>query len=214
MSPIIFLLGEEPNFKNYRDAVNTSGGQVRLSPDPDDSTGCQGLLLPGGGDLDPALYGQGPRGSLPPDRLRDARELSLVKKFVAGGKPIFGVCRGLQLLNVFFGGTLIQDLPGHRQIDGMDQFHPVRPEPFSPLREQYGASFLVNSAHHQAVGCPGSGLRISARAADGVIEALWHETMPVFGVQWHPERLTGAFRHPAAADGKLLFDYFLSKCRR
>lgn len=214
MMPVIFIFGEEPKFSNYRDAVCASGGQVLLSSDPADSEECQGLLLPGGGDVDPALYGQKPQGSLPPDRSRDTKELFLAEKFVAAGKPVFGICRGLQLINVFFGGTLIQDLPGHSQIDGMDQYHLVQSEPFSPLWGLYGKSFLVNSAHHQAVERPGAGLRVSTRAMNDVIEALWHETLPVFGVQWHPERLTGKFQQPDTADGKLLFDYFLSKCGR
>lgn len=214
MTPVIFLLGQEAGFQNYSDAVRASEGRLYFSTDPADSGGCDGLLLPGGGDLDPALYGQESAGSLPPDRARDRAELELIRRFCAERRPVFGVCRGLQILNVAFGGTLVQDLPGHGTVDGRDRLHSVCARPGSFAAEAYGERFRVNSAHHQAVRTPGAGLEISALARDGVIEALEHKTLPVWGVQWHPERLTGRFSRPNTADGGTLFAFFLQSCRR
>ena len=211
-TPVIFILGKEETYVNYISAVRACGGTVRCAREPDEAGACQGLLLPGGGDVDPALYGRSARGALSPNRLRDQRELDLIRQFADAGKPIFGICRGVQILNVFFGGTLIQDLPHHRQIAEQDQFHRVVSRPDTPLRRMYGDVFTVNSAHHQAVDRPGAGLRIDARAEDGVAEALCHETLPVFGVQWHPERLTGAWSRADAPDGRPLFEAFIGLC--
>lgn len=119
---------------------------------------------------------------------------------------VLGICRGHQVINVFFGGTLVQDLPGHGAAGDIDRLHFVRTAA-SPLRELYGERHVVNSAHHQAVDRLGSGLRALQWAPDGTVEALCHRTLPVWGVQWHPER-TGGY-----LDGVRLFRWFLSLCR-
>lgn len=186
MSKRVYLEGPETAFVNYRKALAQLGGEVVSTGDPLD---CDGLLLPGGGDPDPILYGEAPRGAEPPDRERDTLELSLMDGFVQAGKPILGICRGMQMLNIFFGGTLIQNLTGHSQREGRDRIHSVRTVPGSRLYGLYGPETPVNSAHHQGVFRPGVGLNIVQRASDGVIEAVEHETLPIVGVQWHPERL-------------------------
>ena len=134
------------------------------------------------------------------DEARDEHELALIDDFLRVGRPVLGICHGLQVLNVYFGGTLRQHIEGHSQIDGHDRLHPVCAEG-GLLRTLYGPRFVVNSAHHQAVDTLGTGLEVLARANDGTVEAVGHKYLPVFAVQWHPERLCGAFAQPGAADG-------------
>lgn len=201
----IFVLGEEARYANYRAAVEAAGGRAVFSDDPAAAESCGGLLLPGGGDLEPWRYGQANTASRGLEPRRDALELLLLDRFTALGKPVLGICRGLQTVNVFFGGTLVQDLPGHSAVDGADRFHPVRTAA-SFLSRICGEEALVNSAHHQAADRLGSGLETAAWAMDGVVEALEHRALPVWGVQWHPERLPGDL-------GGRLFAAFLERCR-
>lgn len=160
-----------------------------------------GLLLSGGGDLEASLFGQArhPRAG-DPDLARDHAELALLEAFCTLEKPALGICRGVQVLNVFFGGDLIQHLDGH---DGAP--HPVRTAPGSRFRALCGAEFSANSFHHQAVGRVGRRLHVAARAADGTIEALEHESLPVYGVQWHPERMVQGLMMDTSADHTALF---------
>ena len=134
---------------------------------------------------------------------RDARELTRIVNFLSAGQPVIGICRGLQVLNVYFGGTLRQHIEGHSQIDGVDRLHAINTAPCL-LRELYGTRCTVNSAHHQAVWRLGTGFQVFACAEDGTVEAVGHRTLPVFAVQWHPERLCGAFARPEGADGARL----------
>ena len=194
--------------KNYEDALALAGAIPAGTAGEADA-----LLLTGGGDLHPRLYGQRLCGAEDIDAARDARELALVRDFLARGLLVFGICRGLQVLNVFFGGTLRQHIEGHSQIDGRDRLHAVCAEK-GLLRALYGPRFTVNSAHHQSADRLGEGLCVLARADDGTVEALAHETLPVFAVQWHPERLCGAFARPDAADGAALFAALLRRCKK
>lgn len=211
MKPLIFVFGERESFENYARALEAAGARPRFSPDPRAAEDCAGLLLPGGGDLDPRLYGRVNTASEAPDPARDRTELALARRFLCAGRPILGICRGLQVLNVALGGTLVQDLPGHSRLNGGDRLHPVCALRGSRMERLYGGRFTVNSAHHQAVELPGRELRVTLRADDGTAEALEHGTLPVLGVQWHPERLTGAV--PGTADGALLFSVFCAECR-
>ena len=209
MTPKIFIWGKRQTYGNYAAAVAAAGGNCRFSADWTDAAVCDGLLLPGGGDLAPWRYGQENTASRGLDLERDAAEFALLARFTDARKPVLGVCRGLQTINVFFGGTLLQDLPGHSAVDGIDRLHHVRTAP-SPLSSLYGDNALVNSAHHQAADRMGTGLQAVQWADDGTVEALYHETLPVWAVQWHPERLRGS----GTADGALLFRAFLSLCRK
>jgi putative glutamine amidotransferase len=133
-------------------------------------------------------------------------------------KPIFGICRGHQLINVALGGSLIQHLPtakDHEHIRlGLDRVHPCTADPDSWIAGIYGTRFAVNSSHHQGVDRPGKGLRTVLCAPDGVIEAMQHETLPVWSVQFHPERMCYAHRREDTVDGSLLFRFFLEKCEK
>ena len=189
--------------KNYEDALSLVGARCVETPWEADL-----LLLPGGGDVHPRFYGQQINGSTDIDAARDGRELALVDEFLRAGKPVVGICRGLQLLNVYFGGTLRQHIEGHSQIDGVDRLHAINTAP-GLLRTLYGARFTVNSAHHQAVGTLGEELQVLACAPDGTVEAIAHESLPVFAVQWHPERLCGAFTRSEAVDGAKLLSALL-----
>ena len=164
--------------------------------------------LPGGGDLSPMLYGQTDIACRGFDPARDALEMDLLNLFTSAHRPVLGVCRGMQSVNVFFGGTLVQDLPGHSSVHGSDRLHSVTAAP-SLLRRLYGERCVVNSSHHQSIDRFGAGLEALQWAPDGTVEALRHRTLPILCVQWHPERLS----LPGAADGQLLYDAFLSMAK-
>lgn len=161
--------------------------------------GCAGLVLTGGEDVDPAFYGEQPSPALGAvQRARDEMEFRALECALARELPIFGICRGAQVMNVHFGGTLYQDLdtdrPGdlsHQQTGSWDKrSHEVTVQPDSLLCALVGdARLCINSFHHQAVKDVGRELRVVARADDGLIEAIEHVNHPwCLGVQWHPER--------------------------
>ena len=187
----------------YVDAVARAGGTAILLPPWRESADrvlgiVDGLILAGGGDIHPAVYG----GSEHPtvynvSRDRDAFELELTRRAIAQPDlPVLAICRGMQVLNVALGGDLEVHLPDvhgetvvHRLPPREPTFHPVRVEAGGVLEYIYGrAEFPVCSWHHQGVRRLGSGLRPIAHSADGVIEALVSDEHPfVLGVQWHPE---------------------------
>lgn len=205
MARTIFIFGAEARYVNYKRAVEAAGGRVRFSALPEQAKICDALLLPGGGDLEPWRYGQFNTASrgLEPDR--DAAEFALLDYFSVVKKPVLGICRGLQTINVYFGGALRQDIPGHSAADGIDRIHTVRTAP-SFLSGLCGDSCVVNSAHHQAAERLGHGLFAVQWAPDGVVEAVCHQSLPVWGVQWHPERLG------PNTPGDGVFRAFLSLC--
>ncbi|MFM2052265.1 MAG: hypothetical protein RL456_302 [Pseudomonadota bacterium] len=186
-----------------------------------------GLVLQGGNDIAPESYGERP---LSPewhgDRVRDRYEIDLFEAFVAAGKPVIGICRGCQLINVALGGTLYQDLPTqrpstvrHLHLEQYDrQFHGVRIEPGTRLASLYPGVALasINSIHHQAVKDLGRRLVVEARSEpDGVVEAIrWTGPSYVFGMQWHPEFMAQQVSHATQLDGHPILDDFLSACLR
>ncbi|MFE3633082.1 gamma-glutamyl-gamma-aminobutyrate hydrolase family protein [Streptomyces cellostaticus] len=149
-----------------------------------------GLVVAGGPDVDPARYGaeRSPRTG-PPAPERDAWELALIEAALAAGVPLLGICRGMQLLNVALGGTLVQHLDGHAELVGVFGGHPVRPVAGTRYAGIVPEEVTVPTYHHQAVERIGHGLVPCAHAADGTVEAV--ELPPgrgwVLGVQWHPE---------------------------
>jgi putative glutamine amidotransferase len=186
----------------YADAVSTVGGVPRLLPRGSHAlpeaglSGVDGLLLSGGGDVDPNEYGMEPSEDVGGvDTARDVWEIGLVRDASDLGVPILGVCRGCQVLNVASGGTLIQHLPSrtrlcHLVAERRNVAHVVEIEPGSRLSAVAGGLSLgVNSIHHQAVRSLGVDLGATAWAPDGTIEAIEHRFRPAIGVQWHPENL-------------------------
>lgn len=210
------------SYQNYGDALDRAGGLpvIVCGGRPESleqlADAAQGLCLSGGVDVAPERYGQTRHAaSWEIDLWRDALEWKLCDLFTARRKPILGICRGLQLLNVYFGGTLVQDLSAQRGLDHPGHsMHPVEAAEGSWMAETFGPSFSVNSYHHQAVDRLAGGLRITAAACGGqIIEGVEHETLPVSAVQWHPERMTGPDRYdPQGPDMGPWFRRFCRAC--
>ena len=215
--PRIQVSGSEGAMQHYCQALREAGGLPLPAYAPAPDLSCAGLVLCGGGDIDPARFGQENRGSDPPDPVRDEAELALFRAFFQAGRPIFGICRGMQLINVALGGSLIQDLPTEQKpFHGQGRYvsHSIRAAEDSLLGTLYGPLFLVNSYHHQAVDRLGAGLRPTAWAESGFVEAFEHESLPIRGVQFHPERMAYANRRPDTVDGAPLFLRFVEQCRQ
>mgnify|MGYP004444643441 CR=1 FL=1 len=166
-----------------------------------DPSDYDGLVIPGGADINPARYGQGFHGATGVDYSLDNLQFAVTKKFVNANKPIFGICRGLQLINVYFGGTLHQHINNHR-----GRYHGSTITRGSQLYELYGSSLSVLSFHHQAANKIGKGLKVTQKAAGGYAEGLEHESLPIIVVQWHPEHM--------GATGNVVLRYFMSICRK
>lgn len=183
-----------------------------------------GLMLQGGSDIAPQYYGEAPlRPEWAGDPPRDRYELELVNRFIEARKPVLGICRGHQLLNVALGGSLWQDVltqvPGSHPHQDMDvyheHYHQVSLEPGSRLAALYGGARTarVNTLHHQAVKALGRGLVVEARSSDdGLVEAIRYTGgQYLVGVQWHPEFLDHT--DPEVLDGTPLMEEFLAAAR-
>jgi putative glutamine amidotransferase len=196
-------------FENYRRWILMEPGieVVKLSfhdQNAAEVNSCDGILFSGGEDVHPELYGKpefvedyGLKEIIP---ARDQFEYEVIKKALESKKPVLGICRGLQLINVYLGGTLLPDIPSlskstiHGKISGQDQVHDIRVESLSMLREVTGReSGQVNSAHHQGVDKPAENLKISAFGESSAVEAMeWKNPLNkswLLLVQWHPERM-------------------------
>lgn len=204
----------------YPEAVRRGGGLPVIAPGvcaEELAQLCDALLLTGGADVDPALYGEEKlNDSVSFNPKRDQYELELFREFSRLGKPILGVCRGCQLINVALGGTLYQDLPTqlntvHRLDTGR---HGVHAEAGSILHGLFGAAFQTNSTHHQSVKDPAPGLWVTARSEEGVVEAFEHREKPIFATQFHPERLTGGFWDDRTPDFVSFFAYFIDLVKK
>jgi len=205
------------NPRNYVGAVEAAGGEAVAAYLPQPGEEYAGLVLAGGADVDPARYGQENWASEGIDGDRDRVELELLDWFTQRGKPVLAICRGHQIANVWAGGTLTQDLG--KELDPLhggdeDTVHPVEAEEGSVLCRLYGPTVSTNSNHHQCVDVPGRGFRVTARSAEGIVEAMEHDTLPLIAFQFHPERMTGYHARAEVVDGGAIFDYFMELCRK
>ncbi|MDO4632759.1 MAG: gamma-glutamyl-gamma-aminobutyrate hydrolase family protein [Eubacteriales bacterium] len=178
-----------------------------------------GLLIPGGVDIEPSRYGQENQACMDVFPELDELQLQVLDAFVKKGLPVLGICRGHQLINVYFGGTLIQHIDTAarhaRKIEDPDKVHRSYTDSESWLGKIYGTEFPHNSAHHQAADRLGEGLVVDSRCVDDeVIEAVHHEVLPIISVQWHPERMCFANAREDTVDGSDVFRYFLELCRK
>lgn len=180
-----------------------------------DALTCDGLLLPGGGDMDPKFYGQ---ERIPacgePNFLRDAAEPLLLRAFLAADKPVLGICRGIQVMNAVLGGDLYQDIKPFEHLPHNDHWakvHTVTVRRGTLLSRILGQdTVLVNSQHHQAVDRVAPGFTLAALSEDGIVEAIEKpDARFCLGVQWHPEWLSDA---DPAMQG--LFDAFVNACSK
>ena len=173
MKPKIYLYGTSGQYGNYLAALTEAGAEPVLSRDLFRACGCDGLLLPGGGDIGVTL---------------EATDSFLIRSFADSGRPILGICRGMQALNVFFGGTLHARIPGHQQVQG-DLIHPTRARGL--LSQLLGPAPLVNSNHHQAVRVLGEELCLLQQAADGCCGILWANAVANLRRDWYTVRKGG-----------------------
>ena len=209
------LLSVNQKKENYINAINNCGGIAISGYCPEYSDEYDGLLLCGGNDIDPSYYGEEFNGTVDVDIKRDTAEFTLVKTFIEKKKPIMGICRGLQLLNVAFGGNLHQHISNadeHSSACG-DLVHNVISPENSFLYNMYGADFFVNSHHHQAIKKVANDFDVVAVAEGETIEGIVHKKLPVFAVQWHPERMCFEEKRTDTVDGAELFKYFVQLCK-
>lgn len=205
----------------YMESLARAGAGMRwveLS-DPEqavqDALTCDGLLLPGGGDIDPKFYGQ---ARIPacgePNLLRDAAEPLLLRAFLAADKPVLGICRGIQVMNAVLGGDLYQDIKPFEHLPHNGHWakvHTVTVRRGTLLSRILGQdTVLVNSQHHQAVDRVAPGFTLAALSEDGIVEAIEKpDARFCLGVQWHPEWLSDT---DPAMQG--LFDAFVNACSK
>lgn len=205
----------------YMESLARAGAGMRWVElnDPEqavqDALTCDGLLLPGGGDMDPKFYGQ---ARIPacgePNLLRDAAEPLLLRAFLAADKPVLGICRGIQVMNAVLGGDLYQDIKPFEHLPHNGHWakvHTVTVRRGTLLSRILGQdTVLVNSQHHQAVDRVAPGFTLAALSEDGIVEAIEKpDARFCLGVQWHPEWLSDA---DPAMQG--LFDAFVNACSK
>lgn len=217
--PKILLSSSQSGAENYENALKALGAEFTTRYCPEVDVGYDGLLLCGGADVDPARFGQENRGSRDIDLDRDRAEFDLIEAYLKAGKPILGICRGHQIMNIALGGTLIQDIPAPvgpfhcpDMLRGEDRVHAVHAAPGSWFAETWGDYFGVNSHHHQGVDRLGEGLEPLLWSESGIVEGMIHKNLPVLCVQFHPERMCCAKSRPDTVDGLPVFEKFLQMC--
>ena len=206
---MVGIVGRKKDTGNYEAFLDRHKVPYMTSLSISDLDACESLIFPGGGDITPAFFGERDRGSRSIDTELDILQLQALEYGIQRRIPILGICKGMQLINVGLGGSIIQDLPCadcHRYLDA-DQYHEVHNLPGSFLHHLYGEIMVVNSAHHQGLGKLGRGVQVVSRCPlDQCVEGICHKYLPVIGVQWHPERLDPA---RTEARGTALLSYFL-----
>lgn len=201
----------------YIEAVNKSGGEAFVYDGGKIDLSFDGLLLTGGPDIHPSYYGEEIDGSVNIDNERDNLEFEIAKAFVNERKPVLAICRGCQLINVYFGGTLCQDLPDadeHRSEPGTETTHGGVTTEGSLARKLLGENPVLNSYHHQAIKKIGDGFSVSIMSVDDkVIEGVEHKELPIWAYQCHPERMCYTSKREGTTDSKAVFIDFINRCK-
>jgi len=208
----ILLLGDK-HIENYETVLKFLNVDYDTLLNVKDVNEYDGLIIPGGIDVCPKFYHEekDPTVKLA-DEDWDNLQIRYIKHFVDNKKKILGICRGMQLLNVYFNGSLIQNITTNIKhtwnSDHSDSFHEMNCfDGF--IKELYGDKCRINSSHHQAIKKLGNGFKIIAKSNDEIIEAVEHSSLPIIGVQFHPERLTLEFKRDDCVDGLKVYKYFL-----
>ena len=203
--------------KTYVHAVGAAGGAPVLCSGEDSAEDyadvCDGLILTGSFSYCPRLELK--------DRLERVGQPARVEfdkklfwAFKEAGKPIFGICLGQRIMNLFLGGTVSINFKYKDGVEHMMTSHLIRTEPGSVLHELFGAEFYVNSRHNNAIEDLAPGFKATAWSPDGIIEAVEHETLPIWATQFHPERMRGDIPEPPMGpDTTPLFRWFVGKCQ-
>lgn len=223
MSKKIMIAGfvqPDETYENYIEAMEKLGAEPFVSLNIEDFGEADGLILPGSGqDMNPKLWGAEDICSNDINDELDCIQWKLMELAVETQKPVLGICRGMQFINVFFGGTLIQDLPNAEQHKAApegeaEKYHTVETGEGSILASVYGEETEVNTRHHQGIGLVGQGLKVSAMWIDDflpVMEAVEHKRLPIMGLQWHPERMYLYGDEKQKADGEKILKYWLER---
>lgn len=201
---------------------------VFLSLDPEKAKDADGIVIPGSKcDVNPALWGEAPQGAVYIDDHLDQAQWAIMDLAVALGIPVIGMCRGIQFINVYYGGSLIQHLASadaHKPFNP-DRYHKIHNVPGSFMHTLYGPEVLVNSRHHQAVGRIGTGLQAvslwhcdknsNRNATENwekeVVDVLVHQVHNVIGLQWHPEKMMYLGDEKNRKTGKIMMTYFIHR---
>lgn len=205
----ILLLEHRP-MTNYEAVLQHLNIDYTLSLDY--SNEYDGLLIPGGWDVDPSYYHQENVSCGTIEKELDQKQIEAIQYFIEKKKPILGICRGHQILNVALGGSLIQDIQSdieHRWQNPKDSYH-FSNNTSGFMKELFGDRCYINSSHHQAVQQVATGFEVISTSDDGIIEAMQHKSLPILTVQFHPERLCLAFANEQTIDGLEVFRYFFN----
>ncbi len=188
----IAIIGRKCDTANYEKYISQMPATPITSMGIGELSKCSALILPGGGDITPAFFGEHNTASKNIDTELDIIQFQAFDYAVSHFLPILGICKGMQLINVALGGTITQHLltAENHQYKGTDQYHLTKISKSSCLFSLYGEQAYVNSAHHQGISRLGNNLvPIQWCELDHCVEAVVHETLPILGLQWHPERL-------------------------
>ena len=215
VEPMFFNDGWMVN-KKYFLGVSAGGGVPVMATDielaEEYARLCDGLVLTGS-----AMYMPSPeyaaQAKVIEKQKRDPQDAQLFYAFQKAGKPVLGICRGQQNINVFLGGTLDKKFKLTDGVEHLMRKHEIVAQPGSLICELFGETFITNSRHNNRIDQLADGLKVTARSHDGVIEAIEHESEPIYAVQWHPERMRGDLPDPFdGPDTTILFQKFSEIC--
>lgn len=215
VEPMFFNDGWMVN-KKYFLGVSAGGGVPVMATDielaEEYARLCDGLVLTGS-----AMYMPSPeyaaQAKVIEKQKRDPQDAQLFYAFQKAGKPVLGICRGQQNINVFLGGTLAKKFKLTDGVEHLMRKHEIVAQPGSLICELFGETFITNSRHNNRIDQLADGLKVTARSHDGVIEAIEHESDPIYAVQWHPERMRGDLPDPFdGPDTTILFQKFSEIC--